>query len=171
MVGAVDAAGIALLAGHDSTRARRASELDGRATRFLTALQSDSVTAASFVHASIPADARRMYLDKLRGLIGGSIAGRVAVIGTAVDSPGAARTYVRLQDGDENQVIALVWRGEMLIGLEPAGRAAYALRLSADGPDELASFDLFTGHLVRIGLLGDRELAIQSNGMTRRATR
>jgi hypothetical protein len=171
MVGAVDATGIALLAGHDSTRARRAAELDGRANRFLSALESDSVTAAAFVHASIPADARRMYLGKLRGLIGDSIAGRAGVIGTAVDSPGAARTYVRLQHGEEREVIALVWRGGMLIGLEPAGRAAYPLRLSADGPDELASFDLFTGHLVRIALLGDRELAIQSNGVTRRATR
>ena len=171
MVGALDAAGIALLAGHDSTRSRRAAELDGRANRFLTALESDSVTAASFIHASIPADARRMYLDRLRGLTGDSSASHVSVIGTAVDSPGAARTYVRLQDGDEREVIALVWRGGMLIGLEPAGRAAYPLRLSADGPDSLASFDLFTGHLVRIALVGDRELAIQSNGVTRRATR
>jgi hypothetical protein len=112
-----------------------------------------------------------MYLDKLRRLIGDSVASRAAVIGTAVDSPGAARTYVRLTHRDEREVIALVWRGGMLIGLEPAGRAAYPLRLSADGPDELASFDLFTGHLVRIALLGDRELAIQSNGVTRRATR
>jgi CubicO group peptidase (beta-lactamase class C family) len=171
MVGAVDATGIALLAGHDSTRARRAAELDGRANRFLTALESDSTTAASFIHASIPADARRMYLDKLRGLIGDAVARSATVIGTAVDSPGAARTYVRLQHGDARKVIALVWRGGMLIGLEPAGRAAYPLRLSADGPGELASFDLFTGHLVRIELVGDRELAIQSNGVTRRATR
>ena len=171
MVGAADATAIALLAGHDSTRARRAAELDGRTNRFLTALESDSVGAATFIHPSIPADARRMYLEKLRGLIGDSVASRAAVIGTAVDSPGAARSYVRLQHGDEHEVIALVWRGEMLIGMEPAGRAAYPLRLSADGPDELASFDLFTGHLVRIELLGDRELAIQSNGVTRRATR
>ena len=171
MVGAVDATAIALLAGHDSTRARRAAEIDGRANRFLAALDSDSVAAASFIHASIPADARRMYLGKLRGMIGDSIGSGAAVVGTAVDSPGAARTYVRLRRGDEQEIIALVWRGDMLIGLEPAGRAAYPLRLSADGPDALASFDLFTGHLVRIELLGDRELAIQSNGVTRRATR
>jgi len=171
MVGAVDATAIALLAGHDSTRARRAAQIDGRANRFLAALESDSVAAASFIHASIPADARRMYLGKLRGMLGDSIAGRAAVVGTAVDSPAAARTYVRLQHGDGHEVIALVWRGDLLIGLEPAGRAAYPLRLSADGPDALASFDLFTGHLVRIELLGDRELAIESNGVTRRATR
>jgi hypothetical protein len=59
----------------------------------------------------------------------------------------------------------------MLVGLEPSGRAAYTLRLRGDGQQALTSFDLFTGHLVRIERVGDRELAIESNGFTRRAVR
>jgi len=59
----------------------------------------------------------------------------------------------------------------MLIGLEPAGRAAYPLWLRSDGPDVLVSFDLFSGRLVRVTPLGEREIGIEANGEKRRATR
>jgi hypothetical protein len=82
-----------------------------------------------------------------------------------------ARSYVRLRRDTGDEIVSLVWNGGMLIGLEPSGRAAYALRLRAEAPDTLTSFDLFTGHLVRIELLSDRELGIESNGLKGRAAR
>ena len=170
MVGAADAAGIALLAGHDSAESRKARELDERARQFLATLDDDSL-AMSVMHASIPADGRRAYLGKLRMMLGDSASSRAVVLGTAVDSPVAARTYLKLRHRDGDEIVSLVWNGEMLIGLEPGGRAAYQLRLRSEGPDEFAAFDLFTGHLVRVELLGNRELAIESNGLRQRATR
>jgi len=170
MVGAVDAPGIALLAGEDSAASARATEMSDRAQRFLSALDDDS-TARSYLHASIPADARAMYLGKLRAMLGDSVPSRATVVGTAVDSPVAARSYVKLRRGSGDLFLALVWNAGMLIGLEPAGRAAYALRLQAERSDTLTSFDLFSGHLVRIALLGNGELAIESNGLRQRAAR
>jgi hypothetical protein len=67
--------------------------------------------------------------------------------------------------------VSLVRNGECSIGFEPAGRAAYPLWLRGGGPDAFASFDPFTGRLVHITLLGDREFAIESNGEKRRAIR
>ena len=78
---------------------------------------------------------------------------------------------LRVRRGDGSEVVSLVWSGGMLVGLEPGGRAAYTLRLRGEGPDELASFDLFTGRLLRISRVDDRELALVSNGVTRRAVR
>ena len=170
MIGAVDAAGIALLAGHDSAQAQRAAELDARARRFLSALDVDTL-AQEFMHASIPADARRSYLEKLRLMLGDSASSRAVVVGTAVDSPMGARSYVRIRRDGADEVVSLVWSGGMLVGMQPSGRAAYSLLLRSEGPGELASFDLFTGHLVRIGIAGERELTIESNGLTRRAAR
>lgn len=170
MVGATDAAGISLLAGHDSAESRKASELDARARGFLAALDNDSL-AAAYMHASIPTDARHAYLGKLRQMLGDSASSRAAVVGTAVDSPIAARTYLKVRQRDGDDIVSLVWNGEMLIGLEPGGRAAYQLRLRSQGPDEFAAFDLFTGHLVHVELLDDRGLAIESNGVKARATR
>jgi hypothetical protein len=174
MVGASNALGLALLAGHDSAQTQRAAELDERARRFLEALDTDTDTdtlAQQYMHASIPADARREYLLRVRKMLGDSASTRAAVVGTAVDSPTGARSYVRLRRADGDEIVSLVWNGGMLIGLEPAGRAAYPLWLRGEGPDEFASFDLFTGRLVRVSLLGDRELAIESNGEKRRAIR
>jgi len=59
----------------------------------------------------------------------------------------------------------------MLVGLEPAGRAAYAVRLRGENDEALASFDLFTGHLVRVSRISDREIEIETNGVTRHARR
>jgi hypothetical protein len=170
MIGATDAAGIALLAGHDSLATKRAKEIDDRAARFLATIGTDSV-AESFMHASIPTDARRAYLARLRSELGDSASSHVVLVGTAVDSPTSARSYVRLTRGGDDEVIALVWNNGMLVGVEPGGRAAYPLALRAEGDDALTSFDLFTGHLVHIDLLGDRELAIESNGIKLRASR
>lgn len=170
MIGAVDGAGIALLAGRDSAQAARAAELDARARRFLSALDVDTL-AQELMHASIPADARRSYLEKLRLMLGDSASSRAVVVGTAVDSPMGARSYVRIRRDGADEIVSLVWSGGMLVGLQPSGRAAYPLLLRSEGPDELASFDLFTGHLVRVGIAGERELTIESNGVVRRATR
>jgi CubicO group peptidase (beta-lactamase class C family) len=171
LVGAADAAGVALLAGHDTLAARRAAELDARAERLLAAIEGND-GAESFMHASIPSDARRSFVEKIRDTLGDSVRARAALVGTAVDSPGDARSYLRVRRaGDSTEVISLVWSGGMLVGLEPSGRAAYTLRLRGDGQQALTSFDLFTGHLVRIERVGDRELAIESNGFTRRAVR
>jgi hypothetical protein len=123
------------------------------------------------MHASIPADARRSYLEKLRLMLGDSASSRAVVVGTAVDSPMGARSYVRIRRDGADEIVSLVWSGGMLVGLQPSGRAAYPLLLRSEGPDELASFDLFTGHLVRVGIAGERELTIESNGVVRRATR
>ncbi|HEX6050305.1 MAG TPA: serine hydrolase domain-containing protein [Gemmatimonadaceae bacterium] len=169
-VGAADAAGVAALAGHDSLAAARASELDARAERFLAAVEAQD-GAESFMHASIPADARRSFLDRLYATFGDSIARRVSVVGTAVESPTDSRSYLRVQRGDASEVMSLVWSGGMLVGLQPGGRAAYTLRLRGEGPGELASFDLFTGRLLRIARVDDRELALMANGVTRRAVR
>lgn len=170
MVGASDAAGISLLAGHDSAESRRASALDERAHGFLTALDTDSL-AAAYIHPSIPIDARRAYLAKLRQMLGDSASSHAVVVGTAVDSPIAARTYMKVRQGDRDAIVSLVWNGDMLIGLEPGGRAAYQLRLRSEGPDEFAAFDLFTGHLVHVELLENRDLTIESNGVKARAVR
>ena len=170
MIGALDATSIAVLAGHDSSAARRAAELSERATTFLAMLGSDSA-AQEFMHASIPADARRAYVSTLRRSLGDSVARDVTVIGTAIDSPVAARSFVRVMRNGASEFVSLIWSGGMLVGVEPAGRAAYTLRLRSESPGALASFDLFTGHLVRVELLGDRALGIESNGVTRRAVR
>jgi len=170
LIGAVDAAGIAMLAGHDSVQARRAAELDVRAKRFLAALPVDSL-AQEFMHASIPADSRRPYLARMRETLGDSAQSRVVVVGTAVDSPTGARTYLRVPHDGGSEIVSLVWNGGMLIGLEPGGRAAYPLWLRSAGSEELVSFDLFSGHFVRIAPLGSGELAIESNGLTQRAVR
>jgi len=107
----------------------------------------------------------------VRDLIGDSADVRASVIGTAVDSPNAARSYVRIQRTGGDEVVSLVWNGGMLVGLEPAGRAAYVLRLRPERDGELAAFNLFTGHLVRVSLIADREIAIESSGVKRRAVR
>ena len=170
LVGAADAAGVAALAGHDSLAAQRALEVDARAERLLAAVEARD-GAESFMHASIPVDARRSFLGRLRETLGDSIAQRVSVVGTAVDSPTDSRSYVRVKRGDSSEVVSLVWSGGMLVGLEPSGRAAYTLRLRGEGPDALASFDLFTGRLLRIARVHAGELAVESNGVTRRAVR
>jgi hypothetical protein len=59
----------------------------------------------------------------------------------------------------------------MLVGVEPGGRAAYTLRLRGEAPGSVAAFDLFTGRLVRVGLIAERELAIDAYGVRRRAVR
>jgi CubicO group peptidase (beta-lactamase class C family) len=170
LIGATDRAGITMLAGNDSSQARRAAMVDERARRFLSALDNDTL-AQAFMHASIPEDARRAYLGKIREVLGDSVQSLASVIGTAVDSPTGARSYVRLRhDGDE-VVVSLVWSGGMLVGLEPVGHAAYTLRLRGERDGELTSFDLFTGHLVRVSLVADRELVIEAKGMTHRARR
>jgi hypothetical protein len=123
------------------------------------------------MHASIPADARRAYLRKVREVVGDSVEARATVIGSAIDSPTSARSYVRIRRETGSEVVSLVWNGGMLVGVEPAGRAAYPLRLRGERGAELTSFDLFTGHLVRVSLIVDGELAIESNGVSRRAVR
>jgi hypothetical protein len=170
MIGARNASGLALLAGNDSAQRARAAELDVRARRFIAALDTDTL-ALTFMHASIPADARRDYLARLRTMLGDSLSARATVVGTAVDSPAGARSYVQIRRADGDEIVSIVWSGGMLIGLEPAGRAAYPLWLRGEGPDDFASFDLFTGRLVHITLLGDRALAIESNGEKQRAIR
>ena len=170
MLGATDRAGLMMLAGHDSAQARRAATLDDRARRFLGALSEDTL-AQTFIHASIPADARRGYLGKVREMIGGSADSLMTLIGTAVDSPVGARSYVRIHRKGGDEIVSLVWNGGMLVGLEPAGRAAYVVRLRGESDGALASFDLFTGHLVRVSLVADREIEIESAGITRRAVR
>ena len=170
MIGARNASGLALLAGHDTAQTQRATELDERTRRFLLALDVDTL-ALEFMHASIPADARHEYLERIRKMLGDSVATRATLVGTAVDSPAGARSYVRLRGAKGEAVVSLVWNGGMLIGLEPAGRAAYPLWLRSDGPDVLVSFDLFSGRLVRVTLLGEREIGIEANGEKRRATR
>lgn len=170
MIGALDSGGLAVLAGHDSAATRRAAEIDDRGRRFLAALGVDSL-AGGFMHASIPADSRRAYLERLRATLGDSVASRADVIGSVVDSPTSARSYVRLHRTDGDEILSLVWTGGRLVGVEPGGRAAYALRLRGEGPGEVASFDLFTGHLVRVARLGERELAIESNAVKTRAVR
>jgi len=170
MLGATDRAGVSVLAGHSPDQAGRAQGLDERARRFLEALGDDTL-AMTFMHASIPTDARRGYLSRVRDLIGDSADVRASVIGTAVDSPNAARSYVRIRRTGGDEVVSLVWNGGMLVGLEPAGRAAYVLRLRPERDGELAAFNLFTGHLVRVSLIADREIAIESSGVKRRAVR
>jgi hypothetical protein len=88
-----------------------------------------------------------------------------------VDSPNGARSYVRIRRADGDEVISLVWSGGMLVGLEPAGRAAYVVRLRGESDEALAAFDLFTGHLVRVSRISDREIEIEANGVTWRARR
>ena len=170
MMGATDRAGLAALASQSAEQARRAADLDERAQRVLASLENDTL-AVTFMHASIPADARRSYLAKVREMLGDSIGSRASVIGTAVDSPNGARSYVKIRRADGDEVVSLVWSGGMLVGLEPAGRAAYVLRLRGESDGALASFDLFTGHLVRVSRISDREIEIEANGATRRAVR
>lgn len=168
-VGALDAAGLTALAGHDSAAAARATELDARAARFLTALAGGG--AEGFVHASVPADARREFLDEARAALGDSGAAAATLLGTAVDSPSGSRSYVQVRHAGGDEVVALLWRGGTLVGLEPGGQAAYTLHLRPEGPGTLTAFDLFTGHLVRIARIADGELAVESNGMKWRAIR
>ena len=170
LMGATDRAGLTALAGHAEEEARRARVLDERARSVLASLESDTL-AVTFMHASIPADARRSYLAKVLKLIGDSVSSRASVIGTAVDSPNGARSYVRIRRADGDEVISLVWSGGMLVGLEPAGRAAYVVRLRGESDEALAAFDLFTGHLVRVSRISDREIEIEANGVTWRARR
>ena len=170
LVGALDARGIAALAGHDTSAVRRASDLDDRARRFLQVLDLDTL-AQTFMHASIPADARRSYMGKIRAVLGDSASSRGVVVGTAIDSPTEARTYVRFARDSVTEVVRVVWSGGSLVGLAPGGRAAYALSLRGEAPGELAAYDLFTGRLLRIRMPAGHELAIESNGVTRRAVR
>ena len=170
LMGATDRAGLTALAGHGEEQARRAADLDERTRRVLASLDSDTL-AVTFMHASIPADARRSYLAKVRKMIGGSVRSRASVIGTAVDSPNGARSYVRIRRADGDEIVSLVWSGGMLVGLEPAGRAAYVVRLRGESDEALASFDLFTGHLVRVSRVSDREIEIEANGVMRHAIR
>ena len=165
MVGANDQDGIATLAGHDSVAAQRADEVDARTRKLLAVIRTDSV-AESFVHASIPADARRSFLRSLRTLLGESPSD-LEVIGAAVDSPNEARSYVRLA----GSVVAIIWAGGMIVGLEPGLSAAYPLRLRAESTGALASYDLFTNRLVRVSLIAPGELAIDAYGVKRRAVR
>ena len=116
LIGATDRAGIAVLAGHTADQARRVASLNERARRFLSTLNDDGV-AVTYMHASIPANARRGYLAKVRGLVGDSADVRVSLIGTAIDSPNAARSYVRIRRTGGDEVVSLVWNGGMLVGL------------------------------------------------------
>jgi hypothetical protein len=165
MVGADNQDGIATLAGHDSTADRRADEIAARTRKFLAVLGTDSV-AESLVHASIPADARRSFLESVRRLVGESPSS-LAVIGAAMDSPNEARSYVRVG----GSVMAILWAGGMIVGLEPGLHAAYGLRLRAEPSGELTAYDLFTNRIVRISLSAPSELAIDAFGVRRRATR
>jgi hypothetical protein len=170
LIGANDGGGIASLAGHDSAAIRRSTELDDRARSFLAALEVDTL-AQTFMHASIPADSRRAYLARVRRALGLAASSRGVVIGSAIDGPIDGRSYVRFEDPGGAKVVALLWSGGMLVGVEPSGRAAYTLRLRGEAPGSVAAFDLFTGRLVRVGLTGERELAIDASGVRRRAVR
>jgi hypothetical protein len=64
-----------------------------------------------------------------------------------------------------------VWNGGKLVGVEPSGRAAYTLVLPGEGDGELTSFDLFTGHLVRVSRIAERAVAIESGGIVQRGRR
>jgi hypothetical protein len=169
MVGADDQDGIATLAGHDSLAARRADDVVARTGKLLAVIGVDSV-AEPLVHASIPADARRSFLESVRGLLGESPSG-LEVIGAAMDSPNEARSYVRLARGGVDNVVAIMWSGGTIVGLEPGLHAAHPLRLRAESRGELTAYDLFTNRLVRISLSGPRELAIEAYGLKRRAVR
>ena len=98
MIGARNALGLALLAGNDSAQRARAADLDERARRFIAALDTDTL-ALTFMHASIPADARRDYLARVHTMLGDSLSTRATVVGTAVDSPAGARSYVQIRRG------------------------------------------------------------------------
>jgi CubicO group peptidase (beta-lactamase class C family) len=169
MVGAEDQAGIALLAGHDSTAAHRADDVVARTRKLLAGLGVDSV-AESFTHACIPADARRSFLRSLRRLLGESPSG-VEVIGAAIDSPNEARSYLRLPGAAADNVVAMIWSGGAIVGMEPGLHAAYQLLLHAEPGGKLTAYDLFTNRLVRISLDGPTELAIDAYGVRRRAIR
>jgi hypothetical protein len=169
MVGADDQDGIATLAGHDSVRSRRAADFAARTHEFLGVLGIDSL-AEGFMHASIPADARRSFLRNMRGALVGPVSD-IAVIGAAVDSPNEARSYLRLTGSGTDNVAAVVWSGGMIVGLEPGLHAAYGLRLRAEPGGELTAYDLFSNRLVRVSSSGKDELAIEAYGVRRRANR
>jgi hypothetical protein len=107
LIGARDAAGLSVLAGHSADQARRAQSVGAHTRRFLGRLENDSL-AMEFLHASIPADSRRAYLVRMRRVMGDSIDARVSVIGTAVDSPIGARSYVRIRR--RGRVARVEWR-------------------------------------------------------------
>lgn len=169
-LGALDASGLAALAGHDSATRARSAEVDARASLFLAALTTGR-GADGFVHASIPADARREFLDDVRLALADSDSAPSTLLGTAIDSPAGSRSYVQVHRPRGDAVFALLWRGGALVGLEPSGQAAYRLRLHPEGADTLTAFDLFTGHLVRVIHLANGGLAVESNGVRRPARR
>ena len=170
MVGARDSAGISALAAQDSATLSRAGQFTAQAARFLDGLHHDD-DSRSFLHASIPTDARVMFIARIRSLLGEAAGAKVTLLGTSIDSPTGARTWVKVARDSTDEIFALVWSGGRVIGMEPGGRAAYPLRLRSEGTDMVTSFDLFTGHLVRVELVSDRELAIESNGVRVRADR
>jgi CubicO group peptidase (beta-lactamase class C family) len=169
IVGAADQDGIATLGGHDSVAARRAEDITTR-TRKCRAVVGVASAAEAFIPASIPADARRSFLGSVRRLLGESPSG-LEVIGTAIDSPNESRSYLRLGGTGANNVLAIIWSGGMIVGLEPGLRAAYPLWLRAESTGRMTSYDLFTGRLVRVSLSAPGELAIEAFGVTRRAIR
>ena len=59
-----------------------------------------------------------------------------------------------------------MWNGGMLVGVEPARSCGLsALACAAKAPMSWRRSISSPGHLVRVDLLGDRELAIESNGL------
>ena len=96
MIGATDAAGIALLAGHDSAQPHSARASSTSAQRVSRRRSTSTPRAGSFMHASIP-DRRAPRVPRTSTrMLGDSVATHAVVVGTAVDSPTGARSYVRL---------------------------------------------------------------------------
>ena len=72
---------------------------------------------------------------------------------------------MRLAGGGPGGVVAIIWAGGMIVGVEPGRHAAFELRLRAEPGGELTAYDLFTNRLVRISLSGPTELAIDAYGV------
>ena len=149
--------GISLLAGADTTQRAPERDLSERAGKVAEAVaRGDVEPLVALLHPSIPPDGVRLGVQQavraLRDTVGDFV--RAEVLGTAVRSPGAATTYVRLHYARGTRIAGYGWSAvgpgqHRIAAIDDDLRAAMETRFVPESATTFAAFDMFTNRTVR----------------------
>ena len=148
--------GISLLAGADTAQRAVERDLSDRAARVAeAAARGDAEPLIAALHPSIPQDAARTgvlgAMRALRDSLGDFT--RAEALGTAVRSPGAATSYVRLHFARGSRLGAYGWAGggdqRRIAAIDDDLAVAMETPFVPESPTTLAAYDMFADKTIR----------------------